>query len=221
MKFKVLFLLVLVCVSCKDATENTLDDLKSDRFELLPEPDNAEKETFYKHLRLTKFLENPIDLQEFKLKKGQSLSSVTNGLDYHFQPDIKDALFYRYGAFPFQNSKDKIAPIDIIVFKHGINKHNWNDTTELLIEFTVSGKDDDLKSANLVGLTTTELELQFGSDYQLSDNKMVYTMGNKALIIELQNSKVTWFKYIKLNTEDITNELIKQILTNTINHHNK
>jgi hypothetical protein len=218
MKFGVLIILFLVFISCKDATENKTDELKSDRFELVPEPDKAKKEKYLANLKLTEFLKNPIDLQKFKAKKGQSLSSVTNGLDYHFSPEIKDSIFYHYTTFPYQDSKEKIAPIDVIVFKYGKNKHNWNDDTEILIEYTVSGKDNDLNRANLVGLTKTELESKFGFDYKLLENRVVYSIGNKALIFELENSKVKWFKFIKLSTENIDNELIKRILKNVVQH---
>ncbi len=165
---------------------------------------------------IVEFLENPINLQEFKTTKGQSLSSVTNGLEYHFRPKIKDSIYYHYTTFPNDSLWTEISPIDIVVFKYGKNKHSWNDKTEILIEFTVSGNDNDLKKANLVGLTKNELESQFGTEYKVFDNRIVYSNKNKALIIELKNSRVEWFKYIKLSTENIDSTLIEKAIKNVV-----
>ena len=155
---------------------------------------------------------------EFKVTKGQSLSSATNGLEYHFRPKIKDSIYYHYTTFPNDSLWTEFSPIDIVVFKYGKNKHSWNDKTEILIEFTVSGKDNDLKKANLVGLTKTELESEFGTDYKLFDNRIVYSNKNKILIIELKNLKVKWFKYIKLRTENIDSTLIEKVIKNVVQH---
>jgi len=165
---------------------------------------------------LVEFLENPIDLNEYKVSKGQSLSSVTNGLDYHYKPEISNSIYYHYTAFPNDTLWNEIAPIDMVVFKYGKNKHTWGDETEILIEFTVSGKDSDLKKANLVGLTKAGIESDFGSDYKVFDNRIVYSNKNKALIIELENSKVKWFKYIKLSTENIDSLLTEKIIKNGV-----
>lgn len=164
--------------------------------------------------KLKRFLENPIDLKDYKSIKKQSLSSATNGLDYYFKPEINDSIYYHYTTFPNDSLWSEIAPIDIIVFKYGNKKHLWNDDAEILIEFTVFGNDHDLKKANLVGTTKAKLESNFGVEYKNFDNLIVYSDKNKALIIELENSKVKWFRYIKLNTENIDGELIKKIMKN-------
>ncbi len=120
-----------------------------DKYE--PEPKQHEIEiTEYEiepfiNKKMIEFLENPIDLNEYKSIKGQSLSSVTNGTKYYFTPQIKDSIYYHYTTFPNNSLWSEIAPFDVVVFKYGKNKHTWKDKTEILIEFTVSGKDSDLK----------------------------------------------------------------------------
>lgn len=71
MKLGSLIILFLVCLSCKNDNEhkNTSNSTNSERLEIVPEPDRDEKENHEKNLNLTSFLENPIDLQEFKNKK--------------------------------------------------------------------------------------------------------------------------------------------------------
>jgi uncharacterized membrane protein len=159
---------------------------------------------------LVEFLDNPIDLLDFKKKKGMKFTtSVTNGTEYYFQPRIKDSIFYVYYYPDFKKESIKID--QFIVFKHGQNKHNYEDQTETLIEFRIYNPDSDLGKANLYGLTKAELESEFGADYLTFDNGIAYSNKNKILTIELKNSKVKSFRYIKLNTEIIDQELIKQI----------
>lgn len=216
MKIRVLTILFLVFISCKNVTDKETEEVQVVVDSTGLKIEKVEKQNG--NPKLISFLENPIDLNEFKATKGQSLSSVTNGLEYHFKPEIKDSIFYHYTTFPNDSLWTEISPIDIVVFKYGKNKHTWNDETEILIEFSVSGMDSDLKKANLVGLTKAELESEFGNKYRAVDNRVVYSYKNKALIIELENSKVKWFRYIKLSTENIDSDLIKKILKNVVQH---
>ena len=85
---------------------------------------------------LVAFLDNPIDLIDFKKKKGMEFTtSVTNGTEYYFQPRIKDSIFYVYYYPDFKKESIKID--QFVVFKHGKNKHNYKDKTEHLIEFRI------------------------------------------------------------------------------------
>lgn len=211
MKSRILVVLILICLSCKKTEENKPDKLKSDRFELLPEPDKVEREKYLKNKNLTSFLENPIDLQEFKKKKGMRFtSSVTNGTQYYFIPKIKDSTFYTY-YYPAENFTDSKRIDQIIVFKYEKNKHSYDDNTEMLIELRIFNKDGKLGKANLVGLTKTELESKFGDNYLAVDDGIIYSNNNKVLILELNNSKVKSYRYIKLNSNKIDTELINQI----------
>lgn len=164
---------------------------------------------------LISFLNNPLDLMGFKSIKGQSLSSVTNGLDYHFKPEITDSIFYSYFAFPNDTGWSTLSPIEVIVFKHGKNKHTWHDPSEILIEFTITGKDSAFKKTNLVGLSLDKIKDQFGPDYQIFDNIIFYSFENKVLILKSKESTVQWFKYVRLNTESVTRVLVEEIVKNT------
>jgi hypothetical protein len=161
---------------------------------------------------LIEFLENPIDLLAFKQKKGmQFTTSVTSGTEYHFNPKIKDSTFYVY-YYPAENFDDPRKIDQIVVFKYGENKHKYEDETETLIELRVFNKDSDLEKANLIGIAKAELESKFGTDYLTFDNGIAYWNKNKILMIELNNSKVKSFRYIKLNTENVDKDLIQQIV---------
>ncbi|RMA67677.1 hypothetical protein [Ulvibacter antarcticus] len=160
---------------------------------------------------LVEFLDNPIDLLAFKNKKGMEFTTnVTSGTKYYHQPKIKDSIFYVYYYPDFKKESIKID--QFVVFKHGENKHTYEDQTETLIEFRIFNPDSDLEKADLYGLTKTELESEFGTDYLTLDNGIAYSNKNKVLIIELNNSKVKSFRYIKLNTENIDQELIRLIV---------
>ena len=167
---------------------------------------------YLKNQNLTSFLKNPIELQNFKEKKSRNVTtSVTNGTEFYFNPKTKDSIFYVY-YYPAEKFDNPRKIDQIIVFKHGENKHKYDDQTETLIELRVFNKDSDLGKANLVGLTKTELESEFGNDYLTFDNGIAYSNKNKVLILELENSKVKSYRYIKLNTEKIDTDLIGQII---------
>ena len=211
MKLGTLIILFLVCFSCKKESKNKSDLIKTERFELLPEPDKAEKEKYLKNLNLNSFLENPIDLKEFKkTKKGNITTGVSNGMTYHFHPKIKDSIFYNYN-YPTKNFKDAKKIDQILVFKYGKNKQTYDDETEILIELKVYRKDYDLGKANLIGLSKMELESEFGTDYLTLDKRIIYSNKNKVLILEIENSKIKSFNYIKLSTEKIDTDLIRKI----------
>ncbi len=213
MKIGILTILFLAFLSCKDVTERKPNESNSNRFELLPEPDKAEKEKYLKNQNLISLLENPIDLQKFKKSKNinYTTTGVSNGTNYYFEPKIKDSIFYTYN-YPTENFTDSKRIDQIVVFKHGKNKHTYEDETEILIELRIFNKDFDLGKANLIGLTKTELELEFGIDYLTFDNGIAYSYKNKVLILKLDKSKVNSYRYVKLNTEKIDKDLIGQIM---------
>ena len=186
-------------------TENI--EIKTDSTELKTE--KAEKKA--ENIKLNSFLENPINLQEFKKTKNRNVTtSVNNGLNYQYHPKINDSIFYSYNFITENIGRKGINKI--IVFKYGENKHRYEDETEILIELRIYNKDSDLGKANLIGLSKTELETEFGTDYLTLENRIVYSNKNKVLIIELENSKVKSFNYIKLSTENIESDLIRKIV---------
>ncbi|WP_298343007.1 hypothetical protein [uncultured Algibacter sp.] len=210
MKIRVLTILLLALLSCKKTTKKEAEQIQIVIDSTGLKIEKAEKTT--KNSKLISFLENPIDLQDYKAIKGKSLSSVTNGLNYHYHPNIRDSIFYNYSAFPTDSTWSEMEPVWITVFKFGDKRHSWDDKTEILIELSVKGKDKDLKKANIIGLSKAELESEFGTDYLTLDNRIVYSNKNKVLILELENSEVKSFNYIKLSTEKIDADLIRQII---------
>ena len=209
MKIRVLTILFLVFISCKNVAEKETEkfEIKIDSTELKIE--KVEKQS--ENIKLSSFLEKPIDLQEFKEKKKRNVTtSVTNGMEYHFHPKVSDSIFYNYYYHDENLNSNRID--QITVFKYGQNKHRYDDQTETLIGFKIFNKDSDLGKANLVGLSKTELESKFGTDYLTFDNGIVYSYKNRVLIIEFNDLKVNSYSYIKLNTEKVDKDLIGQII---------
>ena len=204
---KILTILFLIFLSCENATEKQIEvvPVRIDSTRL-----NIEKQS--ENSNLISFLENPIDLQKFKENKNRNVTTgVTNGTEFYFNPTIKDSIFYVY-YYPADNF-DNTREIDqVVVFKHGKNKHNYEDETEILIELRIFNKDSDLENANLIGLSKTKLESEFGTNYLTFDDGIAYSYKDKILILKLENSIVNSYRYIKLNTEKIDNDLIGQII---------
>jgi hypothetical protein len=212
MKLGTLIILFLACFSCKTENNSKSNLIKSDRFELPTESEKTQIKKSLQSQKLNYFLENPVNLKEFKeTKKGNFTSSVSYGKSYHFNPKIKDSIFYNYN-YPTKKFKDAKKIDQILVFKYGKNKQTYNDENEILIELKVFREDYDLGKANLVGLSKAELESNFGINYLILDKKIVYSNKNKVLIIELENSKIKSFKYLKLNTENLGSDLIRKIV---------
>uniref|UniRef100_UPI0024922CBE hypothetical protein n=1 Tax=Winogradskyella eximia TaxID=262006 RepID=UPI0024922CBE len=209
MKITVLAILFLVFLSCKNATEKETEQIQIVVDSTGLKIEKAEKPTG--NSKLISFLENPIDLQKFKSKNnGNVTTSVNNGLKYQYHPAINDSIFYGYNFIT-----DSIGPKginEIVVFKYGENKHRFEDETEILIEIRIFNKDSDLGKANLIGLSKTELESEFGNDYLTFDNGIAYSNKNKVLIFELGKSIVNSYKYVKLSSEKIDKDLIRQIM---------
>ena len=215
MKIRVLTTLFLVFISCKNVTKTDTEQIKTEQIKA--DVDSTElkiktTENQNGNKNLNSFLENPIDLQNFKKLKNSNLTTtgVDNGMNYHFHPKFKDSIYYSYN-YPTKNFKDARKIDRILVFKYGKGKHKYDDESEILIELRIFNKDSDLGKANLVGLSKTELESKFGVDYLTLDNKMIYSYKDKVLILILDNSKVKSFRYIKLSTEKIDKNLIEHI----------
>lgn len=160
---------------------------------------------------LVEFLKSPIDLQKFKSDKKRNVTTtVTNGMNYYFSPKFKDSIFYKYN-FITEKEGGKIGINKLVVFKYGESKHKYDDSTEILIELKISNKDVGLKKANLVGTTKKDIESKFGKDYLVFEKGIVYSHKDKVLMIEFNDSIVNSFKYIRLNTNVIDDELIRKI----------
>ena len=87
---------------------------------------------------LVEFLDNPIDLLDFKKKKGMEFTtSVTNGTEYYFQPQIKDSIFYVYYYPDFKKESIKID--QFVVFKHGESKKPPLKTEALIFRLDPKG----------------------------------------------------------------------------------
>ncbi len=209
MKITVLTILFLVFLSCKNATKKETEQIQIVVDSTGLKTEKAEKPT--EKSKLISFLKNPIDLHKFKSKNnGNVTTSVNNGLKYQYHPAINDSIFYGYNFITDSIGPNRIN--EIVVFKYGENKHRFEDETEILIEMRIFNKDSDLGKANLIGLSKTELESEFGNDYLTFDNGIAYSNKNKVLILELENSKIKSYNYIKLSTEKIDIDLIRKIV---------
>lgn len=215
MKTQISLLLLIVFISCKNDHKNKVIPKKSKNFELISQPDKVKNIKPSNNSNLIDFLEKPIDLKEFKEltinKKNYITTGVCNSKDYYFLPKIKDSIFYIYNYLNGSlTNSERIN--QIIVFKHGNNKHLYDDENEILIELRIFNNDTSLEEGNLVGLTKSELETKFGTNYLIINKRIVYSYKNKVLIIELNQSKVKSYNYVFLNTEKIDIDLIKKIL---------
>lgn len=208
MKIGVLITIFLVLISCKNVAEKEME-----KAQIVVDSTGLKIKTTVsksENLKLKSFLENPIDLHDFKTNRsGDVTTSVTNGLKYYFHPKINDSIFYSYNLLTENIEKKGVNKA--IVFKYGNNKHKYDDETEILIELRILNADVDLGNANLVGRTKTELETEFGTDYLKLKEGLAYSNKNKVLILSIENKVIKSYRYLKLNTENISNSLIHKL----------
>ena len=209
MKIRILTIVISAFLSCKNAPEKEPKEVPI--IVDSTESKTEKKDAPVKNSKLISFLENPIDLQEFKAKKGREVTtSVKNGLKYQYHPKISDSIFYGYNFMT-----DRIGPKgvnSIVVFKFGENQHRYEDETEILIEMRIFNKDSDLGKANLIGRSKTELVSEFGIDYLTFAKGIAYSNNNKVLILQFDQSKVSSYCYVKLSSNKIDTDLIQQII---------
>jgi len=198
----IIFLIILLAFSCKQTEKKDFEKNQ-------PQIDSLNFNEKINKPELNQFLENPIDLIEYKKIKKNWISTVTDNQSFYEKFKLRDSLFYEY---TYPNGKLDLNRLDkIVVMKFGENKHTYNDKTEKLIELNIFNKDSMLRKANLVGLTNSQIELKFGKENLKIENEYIYYNENKLLILTIKNDKVDSYKYLRLNTEKIDIELIKQI----------
>ena len=201
-KLIIIFLISSLIFSCNQTEKKDIEKTESQ----INSP-NFNKEINNSELNL--FLENPIDLIDYKNHQKNWTSTVSSGQPYYEKFEFKDSIFYSYN---YVIEKLDLKRLDeIIVFKFGENKHRYNDKTEKLIELNIFNQDSILKKADLVGLTNSLIESKFGKENFKIDNEFIYFNENKLLILTIKDDKVDSYKYLRLNTDKIDKELIKKI----------
>jgi hypothetical protein len=204
--------IILLIVSCQNVTRDQNIQKNNENTNELKVESALQKTN---KLVANSFLENMIDFQKFKeVKSLRFTTTVTQNKAFYFTPEINDSIYYLYNYLP-EKYKSSFKEDNAIVFKYGKNQHTYEDDTEILLELSIYNEDSNLGSINLVGLSQTDLISKFGSHYEMFDNFMVYSNKQTILLIELNNSKAQSFRYIKLNTEIINQDLINQILNSS------
>jgi len=162
-------------------------------------------------------LESPIDLIKFK-KQMMFTNSGGHQERYFHKPDCK-GFYYEYFGFEDTLSNGEpftfIDRINLIVYKKGKVVGDYYDSNEILIMIKSKTKDNRLGSLNLVGKSFDELINSIGKPTLTLSNSIIYQDSKfRTLILKLNNEKVTWIKYVWMNTDfksfSEKNELIEK-----------
>jgi len=149
------------------------------------------------NILISKILENPINLEEYKRNYGTSHSSPTNN-NFYYKPDTL-GFYYSYYFFIEQQRKFKgksLRDFYITVYKYGSVVGNFYDTNEELIELK-SKINMHLGELDIIGLEKKDVLNRFGNPFQTDTDFIIYSLNNIYLIIRLNNNNVVWFKYVK------------------------
>lgn len=158
---------------------------------------------------LLQFLENPLDLVQFKRVKGISNNGAAKrpgGPRTYHQPPGR-GFYYQYFNFPIFGKdqrgdappREALGDLVIVVYKFGQTVGDFYDTRELLIEISVKARDYDLMKTNLVGLDLKAITDRFGTDYIKIEDLIVFHANKKVLVLSAPGGVVQWFRYVRLN----------------------
>lgn len=145
---------------------------------------------------LSKFLIEPIDLQDFKIRKGEANSGGFQFKENLFRPNYQ-GFYIRFYIFPkFGENGPRI-----VTYRKGEEFGYFHEKRDTLIQLFSDRPDKDLKNADLVLKNLDEIKNTFGNKY-LMDGEYVFYIDNNiktVLTICASNKKVKWFKVTRLN----------------------
>lgn len=158
---------------------------------------------------LLQFLENPLDLIQFKKAKGISNNGAaqrpSGARTYHKPPER--GFYYEYFNFPIFG-KDKrgdtppreaLGDLVVVVYKFGQTVGDFYDTREVLIEISVKARDCDLMQTNLVGQDLKVITDRFGTDYIKKEDLTIFHANRQVLVLSAPDGMIQWFRYARLN----------------------
>jgi len=152
--------------------------------------------------QLAAFLEAPIDLSAFKRKKGSSNSgSVDTTEKRWFYMPSQSGFLYQYMLFPTGGYSEgaRVHDCAVVVYKFGTKIGAYNDTNEMLVAIWCRLSDPDLGHADLVGTRVAEMRSRFGEPFATIGDVLVYQQGRRALAVSTKDTRVAWYKYLRLS----------------------
>ncbi len=183
----------------------------------LPEPIAVDSAT----LAFQQFMENPLNLVDYKNAKMGSNSSVAQNNAHYFRPDSV-GFYYRYMLFtPYQRPKvsQRIDEgdlfhngVNIITYMYGKVVGRFHDHNEMLISFRSRYNDSDLGQADLVGKSREDIIDLLGEPPIEEGTLLIYHYNNNALALSMEDGNVVQFKYVKLN-QPLTPDNIPEVVT--------
>ena len=218
MKIAIYISIVIILISWVSNNRNESDKLRTD----------LSSEAYDSTLQFLKsktdsFLINPFDLYKFKKKKYGALSGGESFENYHYKPKQKGGIGYYFYMFEPRSAnysknmrrsdvgyiyygdrrlKRKVLnQLGLVIKTYQPNdkfKNKYLNPNEIMIELTAQYNDYDLHEMDFVGLDSLEIVKQFGKESFYKRNCMVYTKDNIALILNINNNRVDWFRYVLL-----------------------
>ena len=153
---------------------------------------------------LEKLIDNPINLIEFRKKHSDCQSTEFAVKDYHYKPNTKlNGKLWYFNEFYYQDDPDANY---MISYKYGESDYSWNDTSEILIELSLSSE-FSIPFTEGYGITGTVLTEPYDEPDYKFENGFIYKKENKVLIFYFVDTRVKRIRYIRLdeNFTDILN----------------
>lgn len=186
-------------------------------FSLLFIPNQIHGQESYNR-KIDSFLLDPIDYVKFcKLKKyfndgGQKIPNYYRPKSYGF--------YYTYFLFMPPGSNGNHESTEFTVYKFGKIVTDVGIKEEL-IEFSSEEKNPLLGEANFVCLKPKDIIDKYGEPDFKSDTLLLYRKNEIHLILSINNKKIEWFKWVRLNFQIENFENLPSILTKLITPYKK
>lgn len=200
MKSFFLFFIAFLLYSCKEKLETTKTDIvKVDNNSLrnynstYPHPEYlCNRDSVEQFLFISYLLENPLDLNAYKKKKGEANSGGGKS-DILYKPNYK-GLYLSYFLFP---NLYEASP-HLTVYRKGTVIGGFYEDRDELVQIFAEFSDPDLGNLNLIGKNIIEIECLLGKPNFAFENYIFYSRDNQLLMLFMKNNRVNWFKWSKL-----------------------
>ncbi len=161
---------------------------------------------------------NPFDLPGFKKQAGGANSGNDKVEPYYYKPDTIGRNYHYFWFYKlrhkFKDNELAVNGIHLYTYIYGSKVGEYAKVDEELIAVKAKVNFYGLGELNIVGRSKKEVEEGFGKAQLIYNGFDVYFYNKTYLLLNYENGKVSWFRYIKTNlTLDMIDQLPQELFS--------
>jgi hypothetical protein len=150
---------------------------------------------------LQTFLQNPLDLQKYKIgTEGRCNSGFAAREKYYYKPSYKGIYWTYFLCRNLSRNKSGNTQLQVVVYKKG-QVGGYMDSKDSLISLSNNEQDSTMNEADIVGRHYKAFVKKYGEAIVSKDGLFFYQAKNKMslLIYVDKGNRITWFTFVRLN----------------------